>query len=397
MMILMMMTRMMQHKTLIKRTSGILTVLMLAACNGSTEDAQSPEQEQQEQAQQERSFAMGFTPWPYDASIEAVNFVYSEINTRGDIVAHHLDAGIPWQEALDGTAYPSAVENELNTRAANTPPDKMVYLTISPFNSARDNLAGYWNNTGTGQALSSPWSSRDFDSTEVIQAYINFANKAIDRFNPTYFNLALEASELAINDISRFDKFVVFVQQVSASLRADYPNLNLMLSVAMKSPGSSGANIINTQMPRIVQYVDVVGISTYPYVFFNQADKGNPDNLPENWLSQIESISAGKPLAITETGWIAERLQIPSFSVDVSANENDQNTYVQKLFEEANELDMRFIVWFSIVDYDALWNGVLGQDDIARIWRDTGLYDESLNMRPALTTWQQQLESKLVE
>ena len=364
----------------------------IAACSGSSDNEKGAGP-----GPQSRSFALGFTPWPYDASVEAVNFVYSEIISRGDIIAHHLDGGIPWQEALDGAAYPDTVENELNSRVANTPSDELVYLTVSPFNSARDNLAGYWNDSGTGQSLSPPWDSRDFDSEEVIQAYTNFSKDAIDRLNPTYFNLALEASELALNDTPRFDKFVVFVQRVSESLRADYPNLQLMLSVAMKSPGSSEAGIINAQVSRIVEYVDVIGISIYPYVFFDHADKGNPDNLPENWLSQIEAVAAGKPLAITETGWIAERLTIPAFSVDVVANEMDQDAYLQALFDEASNLELKFIIWFSIVDYDALWNGALGQDDVARIWRDTGLYDESLNPRMALARWQQKLDIGLAE
>jgi len=370
----------------------IVFLFFITACGGSSDNDSPPEPEEQT-----RSFALGFTTWPYDASIEAVNFVYSEINSRGDIIAHHLDGGIPWQEALDGTAYPTAIENELNTRLANTPSDKLVYLTVSPFNIARDDLAGYWNDSGTGQALSPPWNSRDFDSAEVIQAYINFSKNAIDRFNPAYFNLALEASELALNDAARFDRFVVFVQQVSASLREDYPDLKLMLSVAMKSPGSSNANIINSQMPKIVPYIDVIGISIYPYVFFDHDDKGDPTNLPVNWLSQIEAISTGKPIAITETGWIAERLNIPNFSLDVEANAANQNAYLQILFDETKILDMQFIIWFSIIDYDALWNGVLGQDDVARIWRDTGLYDENLNARPAFTRWQQQLDIRLVE
>ncbi|MCG8533746.1 MAG: hypothetical protein MI808_01475, partial [Pseudomonadales bacterium] len=71
--------------------------------------------------------------------------------------------------------------------------------------------------------------------------------------------------------------------------------------------------------------------------------------------------------------------------------------YLQILFAEADRLNMQFIIWFSIVDYDALWSGVLGQDDVARIWRDTGLYDENLNARPALTSWQQQLDIKLAQ
>lgn len=320
-----------------------------------------------------------------------------KLTIGGDIIAHHLDSGIPWQEAFDETPYPAAVENELNSRVANTLPDKQVFLTVSPFNAMRDNLAGYWNDSGTGQSLNPPWNGRDFDSAEVIQAYINFSKNTIDRFNPDYFNLALEVSELAINDAARFDKFVVFVKQVSISLRTAYPNLKLMLSVAMKSPGSNSASIINTQVPRLIQYVDVVGVSVYPYVFFDHADKGNPDNLPNNWLSQIEIISAGKPLAITETGWAAERLDIPSFAVDVASNDSYQSTYVQLLFDEAKKLDLKFIIWFSIVDYDALWNGVLGQDDVSRIWRDTGLYDENLIMRPALKRWQQQLDISLDE
>ena len=370
----------------------ILLSIFLTACGGSSGNNPGAQP-----AQQTRSYSLGFTPWPYDASVEAVNFVYSEIASRGDIIAHHLDGGIPWQEALDETAYPATVESELNTRVAYTPNNKLVYLTVSPFNSARDGLAGYWNDSGTGQALEAPWNSRDFDSPEVIQAYTHFAKNTIERFNPTYFNLALEASELALNDAARFDKFVVFMQQVSSNLRAEYPSLKLMLSVAMKSPGSSSAGIINAQIPKLVPYVDVVGISTYPYVFFDHANKGNPANLPANWLSQIETIAAGKPLAITETGSIAEHLAIPNFSVDVEANENDQEAYLQILFAEADRLNMQFIIWFSIVDYDALWSGVLGQDDVARIWRDTGLYDENLNARPALTRWQQQLDIKLVQ
>ena len=62
-----------------------------------------------------------------------------------------------------------------------------------------------------------------------------------------------------------------------------------------------------------------------------------------------------------------------------------------ELFAEAEVLDAEFVVWWALVDFDALWNAALGQDPLARIWRDTGLFDESLNPRPALDIWQQQL------
>ena len=85
------------------------------------------------------------------------------------------------------------------------------------------------------------------------------------------------------------------------------------------------------------------------------------------------------------------QLTIPAFGVDVPSNNAAQNAYLSALFDAAQTLDARFIVWFALVDFDALWSGALQEDPVARIWRDTGLYDENLNPRPALDTWQAQL------
>ncbi len=337
-----------------------------------------------------RAFDMGFTTWPYDATVAAVNFVYTEISARGDFVAHHLDGGIPWQEALDGTAYNPAVEGEIQGRLDNTPANQRLYLAISPFNGGRDGLAANWG-AGTNEPLQAPWDTRDFDSPEVITAYTNFARDMITRFQPTYFNLGIEASELLVNDIDRFNRYVTFATQVAAALRADFPNLRLMVSIALKSPGSVRAQEIEANIGPLIDLVDVVGISVYPYVFFDHADKGDPANLPTNWFSQIQNVANGKPIAVAETAWIAERLEVPTFGVDVMATAQNQADYMTELFAEAEALDAEFVVWWALVDFDALWDGVLGQDPVARIWRDTGLFDEALNTRPALDVWQQQL------
>jgi hypothetical protein len=58
------------------------------------------------------------------------------------------------------------------------------------------------------------------------------------------------------------------------------------------------------------------------------------------------------------------------------------------LLSEADALGAEFVIWFFTVDFDNLWEGLLGRDPVARIWRDTGLWDETLAPRPALDTWQ---------
>src|SRR5688572_10737883 len=46
-----------------------------------------------------RSFYMGFTPFPYEISLEAVDAVYTKLDTEADIINHHFDNGVPWVEA----------------------------------------------------------------------------------------------------------------------------------------------------------------------------------------------------------------------------------------------------------------------------------------------------------
>ncbi len=376
--------------SMLRRISLLMAVIatLLQACGSSSGTPPLPPQTET------RSFELGFTPWPYDATATAVNFVYTEIAMRGDFIAHHLDAGIPWEEALSGTPYPAEVEAEINARLDNTPAGMRTYLALSPLNGLRSGLADNWGGS-PNQPLLPPWDSRGFDDANVISAYTNFASDLIRRFDPDYFNLGIEVSELALNDIAAFDRLVVFTEAVASSLKSQFPNLQLMISVALKSPGSADATTITAELPRLVQFIDVVGISVYPYVFFEHLDSGDPSQLPADWLSQIAAITGGKSVAIAETGWPAESLVIPVFGVDVASDAQKQDAYVTTLFSAAETLDAKFIVWFALVDYDALWNGPLQQSPVAQIWRDTGLYDENLNSRPALDTWQMKLSTPL--
>lgn len=359
-----------------------LGILLLSSCGGSSSTGTAPVDT--------RSFYMGFTPWPYDATSNAVNITYQKIQQDGDIVHHQIMQGIPWEEAFNSTPYPSGVENDLTLRLNQTVAGKTVLLSVDSLNSGRTALANDWADSGE-VARVAPWDTRDFDSPEVITAYTNFALDLIARFDPAYFNYGTEASELILNDIGEYNKFITFAQQVSANIKAQYPNLKLMISVALKSPASAEMNLIKANIASILPYIDVLGVSVYPYIFYNHADKGNPDNLPADWLTQVSALAAGKPIAITETGWIAENLVISNFGVNVSSNETYQQKYVTRLLEESDQLSVEFVIWWSLIDFQALWEGALLQDDLAAIWRDTGLYDEQVQERSGLSVWKQYL------
>ena len=334
-----------------------------------------------------RSFYMGFTPWPYRATAGAVADTYNRIQNKGDIVAHHLMDGIPWITANHDDPWPDWVEDEVASRIAQTQSDQAIYLAIDALNSGRDGLALNWGENGA-EARPVPWDAYSFDDAEVIDAYSRFALEAIARFQPDYFNYASEVSELALNDPTAFSAFVTFAEEVYDNIKAVHPDLPLMVSVALKSPGSSDSETIATEFAKLSDFVDQVGISVYPYAFYGHANKGDPDALPSDWLSQITAIVGSTPVAITETGWIAEDLEISGYGLSVDSSSGRQAEFVDRMLGEADDLSAAFIIWFSIVDYDDLWKDTLGQDDLSKIWKDTGLYDETFNPRPALSEWE---------
>jgi hypothetical protein len=376
------------------RLLALSLTLVITACDsggGGSSDGDSGDNGGGGGADTTRNFYLGFTPWPYAASIDAVNTTYDIIQDNGDIIAHHLTVGIPWQEALQGSAYPNHLEAEIDGRLNRTRDNMRVYLAIDPLDVLRTELIGNWGENGT-EPRSGAWALRSFSSPEVISAYTNFALDMIDRFDPDYFCYATEISELMLNAPNQFNLFVPFAQQVYDAIKARHPDLPIIVSLALKSPGSGASDIIARDFPRIADYVDMAGASVYPYAFFDAGDAETPADMPDNWLSQINRLAPGKPVTVTESGWTAENLSIPTLGLSAQSTPALQNDFVERLLLESQDLDAEFVIWFSAVDYDTFWNAELGRNDLAAIWRDIGLYDQNLNARRALDTWRGALD-----
>lgn len=337
-----------------------------------------------------RTFYMGFTPWPYEATDNALETTYTRLVNHGDIIKHQLLGGIPWQEALDGSAYHANLEAEIQGRLDRTPSSTEVFLAIDSLDASRSSLALY-RGEFDNMPLEGDWASRSWNSQEVIDAYIAYAVDMINRFQPKYFEYGTEISELLLNDVAAYNDYLIFAEAVYTSLKSSFPDLKVMVSIALKSPGSAEMHTIAASIGSVLEYSDVVGISVYPYAFFTHTDRGDPDNLPDNWLSQVESIAADKPLVISETGWIAEDLVIAELAYSESSNQTKQNDYMVKLMHAAQQMKVELVIWWAVTDFDTLWEDTLAQDPIAKIWKDIGLYDENQLARSALDTWDEWL------
>ncbi len=371
-------------------------------------DGDSEVDSEQEILTATRSFKLSFTTWPYNLTLSAILDTHERIRQDGDLVTQHFMGGVPWQQAYEGSAYHYNIEKEICDRLHATYPDDVfladedgkcyaperedrfpIVLALDSLSSDRTDLAEYWDDQeNLPRSDFGDWGTIGFADQKAADAFSAWAIDMIARFKPVAVNYGTECSDLMHADDQTFSDFVLFASRVYPAIKQVYPDLPVMVSIALKHPAGEQTQKMKQRVPEVLPYTDILGVSMYPYIFFGHANAGNPDNLPEGWFSQAVDMANRKPLAITETAWIAEDLKIDEYSIDLAASAAWQNEFLHTLFNEADKYDVAFITWFSIVDFDALWEAI-GQNAIAAIWRDTGLYDETLTARPALETWRQ--------
>lgn len=333
-----------------------------------------------------RSYALGFTDFPYARSAAALAEVSRAVARDGDLAALHFDEGVPWQEALSGAPYPAAVREELERKRRSIPPGHLVYVAVTPIAFSRDGLAPRWGEAGT-EPLEPPWDGRGFDDPAVVAAFRNHCERMIERFSPDLFAFAIEANQLAELAPARWPGFVALAGSVYRALKAHHRELPIFWTLETeafhRAPDSQRRAIADA-----LASTDLVAVSAYPF-----SAEADPALLADGYFADLARLAPEKPFAVAETGWPAEDVTAP-YPVFLPGSEAAQLGYVRRLLAEADRLSAAFVVWFLVRDYDDLWESELGSSplaSVARLWRDTGLYAGSGAERPALELWRERL------
>lgn len=336
-----------------------------------------------------RDFYMGFTPFPYDKSAEAIEFTYAALADDGDIINHHFDNGVPWIEAEIDNPFHSNIMDDWNYRKIQTPAGHKICVSVSPLPISRDGLANY-RGENDDMPLAAPWNGYQFRDEPVKIAYLNYCKRLIDFFDPDYFNMAVEANLLYFYKPEKWSSFLTFHEYIYLELKATYPDLLIFSSVtgAQLLSGFIDKNDHAQQRLAALQIItnsDLYGISFYPYLSNFQ---GN--SWPEGTFDELFSLSS-KPIAIAETGYPAQTFDVKLDSIDITieADQIKQDKFISDLLETCSRHNTKFVINFTIRDYDQLWEEVGGKNDISVLWRDIGLYDENGNRRTAYATWKQ--------
>lgn len=336
----------------------------------------------------------GFTPFPYDATEQAVKHVQQLLRDNASVYALHFDDGVPWEEILAGKPMPAKIQREWDDLVRAAPAGRPVYLGLTPLAKDRKSLAP---GRGEKDYLPLPWSLKlaSLDDDKVKAAYLEYARRAVRQFKPNYLNLGIEAGELASRDAKRWPQFENLYRHVARELKREFPNMMIGISFGLQSLRKPE---VAQRARMLVEESDYIGLSFYPHASPFGERFGEPP-LPagdEAWREPLNWVRAytRKPIAICETGYLTRSVTLGSYKLTMKGDPDTQARYVRELAQFAERDNYLFVVWYLTVDYDKLYERMGGNtaaNEVNLLWRNIGLWDGEVRPKPALAEWKRAL------
>jgi hypothetical protein len=338
---------------------------------------------------EKRPFLMGFTPFPFEISREGVEYTYDKLSAEADIISHHFDNGVPWEEALTGKSFPSHIMDDWTYRLAKADVRQKTYVSVTPISFSRDGLAAY-RGTEDNMPLPPPWNTYGFNHESVKTAYLNYCKRVIDFFQPDYFGMSIETNLLYLDNPGMWAKYMQLHEHIYHSLKVLYPDLPVFSSVAgapLLKGFLEGNDHVQQRLAvmQVLELSDYYAISFYPHL---TAFHANP--YPENTFDELFSISP-KQLIIAETGYAAQTFSMNSGKglITIQTDPVKQQLFLDDLLASSEEWSAKFVIYSTLRDCDQHWKQTGSPEDINIAWRDAGLYDEAGHPRPALNSWRE--------
>ena len=326
----------------------------------------------------------GVSTFPYGPSSGAADQAFRLAADLGDLYVVQLDNGVPWTEAAADTRFPELVERKWYDISAHAPPGRPLYLALEPLAEDRVSLAPSSEGSSSfGQSSSS------FDNPSIVKAYIVYAQRAVRFFKPTYLNLGVESGELAYRHPSEWNAYVTLIRSVMTALRPEFPTLKIGISFGLQSlmdPATA------KRAQQIIDLSDYVGLSFYPYMSPFQEKFGLPalPSPPNQWRVPLDWVRTftSKPIAICETGYNTQGVNLPKWGIEMTGTEAAQKDYLLDLARYAQHDGYLFVIYYLSVDIGAILDTLPeSQRAAANMWRHNGLLDGDLTPKPALDVW----------
>ena len=332
---------------------------------------------------------MGFSPWPYDLTGSAVEKTYNFINQNATIISHHLDGGVPWNEALNDTDFPAHLKEDWNRRTSLSSSHLKTFLSITPLSFNRDSLAPNWGETSENQPLPSHWRSKRLNDPEVKKAFANYALRAVDHFKPDYLAIGIESNIIITKAPSMWPAYMELHRHTYKKVKQKHPSLPVFATVQyehMRGIEDAAKPNLQKQNPAVrdlMKYSDLMGLSTYRYGSLH------PNPPRPDYFKQ--ALAFGKTIAIAESGAMSKTTRV--MGMNLKSNQKIQREFIQMLLTQGRKHDFPFIInWLAIDFNDMLPKLPSEAQELAKAWVHHGMLDSAHTPKQALRVWQRNVQ-----
>jgi hypothetical protein len=319
-----------------------------------------------------RSYRMGFSVIPPKPDLKIALQSLDIWTKRSDAAIMHLD--VPWALLLAGTSPEDALRKDgVDLERYYRSKHLLLVVTIDVTN-------------GLGRESEAPAlvaAHRSITEPAVQRFYRDYVRALVQMLHPDYLGLAAETNLVrAIAPRPIYNAVVRMTNDAAADIRRSHPAsaLPLYVSVQVETAwgklGKQGSYIGIDQDLRDFPFVNVLGLSSYPYL----GGFTDPDQIPLDYYTRVSG-ARSLPVMVVEGGW-------PSASVRgmFSSSPEMEARYIarqSKLLDDANALAV-FQLSFADLDLESFPKPLPA---ILPLFSTLGLVDSNLRPKPALATW----------
>jgi hypothetical protein len=336
----------------------VLLIAAFAGCGGKSSTAPAPAPP--------RGYLMGFSAIAPRADLNLIIQTVQMWSTRADAAIIHSEP--PWDSLLAGVPAESLVTRErvelVNFFRAL---GHRIVLMVDATNGI--------NRSADSQPLVD--AGRSLTEPEVQFLYRRYCTVLDSLLRPDYMGLAAETNLIrAASPPALYAAVVAVANAAAADIRAFDAVTPLFISVQVETAwgrlGGSGMYQGIAQDLADFQFMDALGLSSYPYFAWS-----DPDSLPDDYYSRLRE-GNGLPVLVVEGGWTSRSIDT------IVSSPMTQTRYIAR---HAELLDIASAVGVFQLTFTDLDTTALPPGTILPYFSYNGLVDENLAPKPALAIW----------
>lgn len=270
---------------------------------------------------------------------------------------------------------------DADTLAGNVPgfASLLTGNTPTPYNYT-DMITLGWG-TWPNALLSPQGGVNDWTNSTTRALFLQTCARTADQ-HPAYLFVGNEVSFYLEDDSLDYPNWISLYSQAYDTIKAHSPQTKVGTVFNYEHISGNGHNMVpqwmgshwHALMAMDTSKMDVVGISSYPFLQYDSANV-----VPNSYYQPLFDSIGNKPVVITETGWPADDFGISPWPCSPQL----QLDYINKLSAMTaghNVEAMNWLFQYYLMDYSNSINNL--------VFCSVSLYDSTGVPRPALSAWQ---------